>query len=323
MLTKERKEKLLTAKKMADTISETLTPILNGTCTQAEAARKLGITPQKFSNYVNYNFIHYYRAPKLISQTDAEELLQLMETPYDKLFRDIFGIHNDNKYLIDYETSEQLDMVLEKALSKRQLRIIQCYYGIQQDRPYTLEEIAKMEMVTRERIRQMISKSLRILRNPKYHKQILVNGKSYLENIQTEETLSRLNDNLNNEIAALIENNQALKKQIKDKTELIKVLQNPNAGTQEIIDNLIAHLSNMPVEKQVHDDLLIMDMPLSIRAINCLRRHGLETLGDLRKMSVHELSCVRNLGQKTVEDILRCLYNDYNICLPQDKATIH
>ena len=159
MLTKERKEKLLAAKKMADTISETLTPILNGTCTQAEAARKLGITPQKFSNYVNYNFIHYYRAPKLISQTDAEELLQLMETPYDKLFRDIFGIHNDNKYLIDYETSEQLDMVLEKALSKRQLRIIQCYYGIQQDRPYTLEEIAKMEMVTRERIRQMISKT--------------------------------------------------------------------------------------------------------------------------------------------------------------------
>lgn len=322
MLTKERKEKLLTAKKMADIISETLTPILNGTCTQAEAARKLGITPQKFNTYVNYNFVYYYRSPKLLSQTDAEELLQMMETPYDKLFRDIFGIKNNTKYLVDYETSEQLNAVLKKALSERQLRIIQYYYGIHHERPYTLEEIAKMELVTRERIRQMITKSLSKIRNPKYHKQLLVNGKTYLENIQTEETLSRLNDNLNNEIAALIENNQALKKQIKDKTELIKVLQNPNAGTQEVIDNLIAHLSNMPTEKQVHDDLLIMDMPLSIRAIQCLRRHGLQTLGDLRKMSINELLCIRNLGQKTVDDILRCLYNDYNICLPQDKATI-
>lgn len=57
MLTKERKEKLLTAKKMADTISETLTPILNGTCTQAEAARKLGITPQKFNNYIKTTYV--------------------------------------------------------------------------------------------------------------------------------------------------------------------------------------------------------------------------------------------------------------------------
>ena len=47
------------------------------------------------------------------------------------------------------------------------------------------------------------------------------------------------------------------------------------------------------------------DLCLSVRAYNCLRRCGNETVGDVMKMSADELRRVRNLGTRSYSDIIR------------------
>lgn len=45
------------------------------------------------------------------------------------------------------------------------------------------------------------------------------------------------------------------------------------------------------------------DLELSVRARNCLRRHGVTTVEELKNMSDEELHRVRNLGQRCIDEI--------------------
>lgn len=45
------------------------------------------------------------------------------------------------------------------------------------------------------------------------------------------------------------------------------------------------------------------DLELSVRSSNCLRRHGVTTVEQLRNMSDEELHRVRNLGQRCIDEI--------------------
>jgi len=62
---------------------------------------------------------------------------------------------------------ESLRLEIEKVLSTltlREAKIIKLYFGIDQDRPLTLEEIGEIFNLTRERVRQIKEKALRKLR---------------------------------------------------------------------------------------------------------------------------------------------------------------
>jgi len=60
---------------------------------------------------------------------------------------------------------EKVDQVLS-TLSPREARILRLRFGLDQDRPYTLEEVGQKFGLTRERIRQIEGKALRHLRQP-------------------------------------------------------------------------------------------------------------------------------------------------------------
>jgi RNA polymerase primary sigma factor len=60
---------------------------------------------------------------------------------------------------------ERVDQVLA-TLSPREARILRLRFGLDQDRPYTLEEVGQKFGLTRERIRQIEGKALRHLRQP-------------------------------------------------------------------------------------------------------------------------------------------------------------
>jgi len=63
---------------------------------------------------------------------------------------------------------ESLRLEIEKVLSTltlREAKIIKLYFGIDQDRPLTLEEIGEIFNLTRERVRQIKEKALRKLRH--------------------------------------------------------------------------------------------------------------------------------------------------------------
>jgi RNA polymerase primary sigma factor len=62
---------------------------------------------------------------------------------------------------------EQVDDILGK-LTERERHILQMRYGLMDDRPRTLEEVAKAFGITRERIRQIETRILRKLRYARY-----------------------------------------------------------------------------------------------------------------------------------------------------------
>jgi RNA polymerase primary sigma factor len=68
---------------------------------------------------------------------------------------------------ITYENMlrERVEEVLA-TLSPREARVLRLRFGLGQDRPYTLEEVGQKFGLTRERIRQIEGKALRLLRQP-------------------------------------------------------------------------------------------------------------------------------------------------------------
>ena len=51
----------------------------------------------------------------------------------------------------------------------------------------------------------------------------------------------------------------------------------------------------------------IEEMDLSVRSNNCLRRAGINTVGDLINKSEEDLKKVRNLGTKSLDEIMKKL----------------
>lgn len=51
----------------------------------------------------------------------------------------------------------------------------------------------------------------------------------------------------------------------------------------------------------------IEDLELSVRAYNCLKRHGVQNVGELADMTDEEFMKVRNLGRKCMGEVLEKL----------------
>jgi DNA-directed RNA polymerase subunit alpha len=51
------------------------------------------------------------------------------------------------------------------------------------------------------------------------------------------------------------------------------------------------------------DDTPIEELELGVRSYNCLKREGVETVGDLIAKSEQELMCIPNFGRKSIEEV--------------------
>ena len=58
---------------------------------------------------------------------------------------------------------------------------------------------------------------------------------------------------------------------------------------------------------EIKDGTPLCELDLSVRSYNCLKRAGIDTVGDLRKLSADDLCRIRNLGRKSTEEITRKL----------------
>ena len=50
--------------------------------------------------------------------------------------------------------------------------------------------------------------------------------------------------------------------------------------------------------------MTIEELDLSVRSFNCLKRAGINTVGDLVNKSEDEMMKVRNLGRKSLEEVM-------------------
>jgi DNA-directed RNA polymerase subunit alpha len=55
------------------------------------------------------------------------------------------------------------------------------------------------------------------------------------------------------------------------------------------------------------DEILIEELELGVRSYNCLKRAGVQTVGDLVRKSESELNAIPNFGQKSIEEVKETL----------------
>ncbi len=62
-----------------------------------------------------------------------------------------------------------------------------------------------------------------------------------------------------------------------------------------------------PVPTGGDNDILIDELELSVRSFNCLKRAGVETIGELLQKSESELAAIPNFGQKSIDEVIENL----------------
>src|SRR3984885_14610642 len=56
------------------------------------------------------------------------------------------------------------------------------------------------------------------------------------------------------------------------------------------------------------DDILIEELELGVRSYNCLKRAGIQTVGDLVAKSESELAAIPNFGKKSIDEVIETLH---------------
>ncbi len=56
------------------------------------------------------------------------------------------------------------------------------------------------------------------------------------------------------------------------------------------------------------DDILIEELELGVRSYNCLKRAGIQTVGDLISKTENELNAIPNFGKKSIDEVIETLH---------------
>ncbi|HRV59798.1 MAG TPA: DNA-directed RNA polymerase subunit alpha, partial [Solirubrobacterales bacterium] len=73
-----------------------------------------------------------------------------------------------------------------------------------------------------------------------------------------------------------------------------------------VVEGIVAD-NGAPVATGGENDILIDELELSVRSYNCLKRAGIETIGQLLAKSESELAAIPNFGQKSIEEVIENL----------------
>jgi DNA-directed RNA polymerase specialized sigma subunit len=69
--------------------------------------------------------------------------------------------------LIEQEVMQGVRQALAKSLSEREQKVLALRFGLEDEKPHTLDQLGELFGVTPSRIRQIEAKALRKLRNPR------------------------------------------------------------------------------------------------------------------------------------------------------------
>ena len=80
--------------------------------------------------------------------------------------------------------------------------------------------------------------------------------------------------------------------------------------TAELLSSVEAARGGPEVDApQAHgmENILIEELELGVRSYNCLKRVGIETIGDLVSKTEQELAAIPNFGKKSIEEVKETL----------------
>lgn len=168
-----------------------------------------------------------------------------------------------------------LAYLLETDLTARERTVIKLRF----EDGKTYEQACKVFNVTRERIRQVEHSALRKLKAKKHYLTLGMSG--LIQQRVTEKVTQerkRIFDDAAGFIAVAIGEEKAA--QYRDATK-----EGDTIGNAEKLKR--------PIE----------ELELSVRSFNCLKRDGINTVGDLLRKGYYGVATVRNLGRKSLTEI--------------------
>jgi len=124
------------------------------TPTPEEIARELDIAPQEIKQIMN-NTGHHVSMDAPLLQDEDNNLYDIM------LSKDSIS---PEKNLLKESLNKEIERILS-TLSHREAEIIRMYYGLSRKNAFTLEEIGEKFDLTRERVRQIKGKVIKILKS--------------------------------------------------------------------------------------------------------------------------------------------------------------
>lgn len=206
-------------------------------------------------------------AVNAVEKKMKEEMQKRMETleisnvyPFSMIYE---ITETDRSLMMSPET---INRILNEKLTERERRCLEMRHRDSR----TLEDIGKQMNVTRERVRQIIARAERKLRNPKWIREMQV--VPYAEFI-----------GLYNEHEIL-------------KAKYSELVQKIESEEQKSIDEVVQEQTIMEKPIEVLD--------LSVRSFNCLKRAGCDIIADVVDLNNSgKIYRVRNLGRKSAEEI--------------------
>ena len=205
------------------------------------------------------------------------------------------NVQYENFHSLSNDGIEAVKLSLQERLTERESAVI-CYrFGLEGENATDLESVGRHFNVTRERIRQIEAKALRKLKKTR----------------NTFPAIFSAPNEVNETIATL-------------KEELRELCATPAFKRVEEIICKLNRMEKMPFKytdrsfsKGTTDLTTIDELDLSVRAYNCLKRAGINTVADIINLPKEDWFKVRNLGKKALLEIVEKMHEagheDFNV----------
>ena len=125
----QNRERVEKCKETLDQLSRFMGDILDGKLSQREAAEALGLTAQGLSHELDFCFKQYLKHSHVFSDEDIRNLLGDVETPAEKLAKDVLQVGEDGRYLlVNKECQKDFIEEVKNTLNERDYFILSQYY---------------------------------------------------------------------------------------------------------------------------------------------------------------------------------------------------
>jgi DNA-directed RNA polymerase subunit alpha len=110
--------------------------------------------------------------------------------------------------------------------------------------------------------------------------------------------------------AALREAAEILISQLAIFTDADRVVELREAGAPGVLEPGVAAGAGAAPSRPANamDDILIEELELGVRSYNCLKRAGIQTVGDLVSKTESELNAIPNFGKKSIDEVIETLH---------------
>jgi DNA-directed RNA polymerase subunit alpha len=110
--------------------------------------------------------------------------------------------------------------------------------------------------------------------------------------------------------AALREAAEILISQLAIFTDADRVVELREAGAPGVLEPGLAGVGGGVPSRPPNamDDILIEELELGVRSYNCLKRAGIQTVGDLVSKTESELNAIPNFGKKSIDEVIETLH---------------